>query len=100
MVTERHAACVKMQERINSADAAILQHLVNVSGSRFNKESGEECSCGYTVKFSFTPNAYFSETELSITALFSDEEESIVKGIEGTDISWSSDGVSFAVVTT
>lgn len=78
-------------------DAAILKHVVDIRGSRFSSGADAEGSHGYTVKFIFRPNSYFSETELSVRAVFSDEEETIIKDIEGSRISWSSNGAGFTV---
>lgn len=85
-----------MQERISAKDAAILEHLVNVTGVRFGSEGEGPGNCGYVVKFFFSSNAFFAETILSVKVVFANEEETIIKAIEGTDISWSSKGVSIS----
>lgn len=81
-----------LQERITPQDATILEHLVDIRGIRFGEEGSGSRSCGYIVKFVFSPNSHFSEEELSVKAEFADQEETVIRSIEGTSISWSSKG--------
>lgn len=91
----RTCACqlpVGVQQRISEQDSLVLKHLVDIVGSHFCPADG--CgSHGFVLKFLFSPNKYFSEDHLSIKVMFADEDEAIVRSIEGTSISWTSHSV-------
>lgn len=87
-----------LQERISDRDAVVLKHLVDVTGSRVCPDGDRNCSHGFVLKFFFTPNDFFMEDQLSIQVAFADEEESVVKCIQGTSISWTSHGMCFLFI--
>lgn len=84
---------MSIQDRISGKDAMVLQHLVGIIGSRLKPAQGNTKAYGFALKFYFTPNDFFTEEELSLDVTFADEDQTIVKGIKGTRISWTSPGV-------
>lgn len=82
----------EIEDRISGKDAMVLQHLVGIIGSRLKPAQGSTKAYGFALKFYFTPNDFFTEEELSLDVTFADEDQTIVKGIKGTRISWTSPG--------
>jgi hypothetical protein len=82
-------------EIISDKDKQVLAHLQDVHVVR-ETITGSDSKPRWTVKlvFSFSPNEFFEEKELTKTYVYLDQEESIAERATGCDIKWKA-GANF-----
>ncbi|GAB4823465.1 hypothetical protein N2152v2_010511 [Parachlorella kessleri] len=81
-----------IEEQITEKDKEVLQYLSDVKVEQLERKEGggEEEEEGFRLVFSFRPNPFFSNEQLTKTYhLGEDDGETMLSSIEGTDIKWS-----------
>ena len=71
----------ELKQYIQKYDEPILSHLINIKmkkGANYN----------YKLIFEFSPNEYFTNTKLIKSIILSEDDESICKESNGTEIMW------------
>eukprot|EP00741_Cyanophora_paradoxa_P008431 tig00001310_g8158.t1 len=72
-----------MAEQVSEKDLPILEHLVNIECRPLEGKKGFE------IDFTFSPNAFFTETLLKKKYIMDDNEDMLLDKAEGTEITWA-----------
>lgn len=70
-----------MKTFIEEQDKPVLKYLTNISTELLNDSD-------YKITFTFAPNEYFANTELTKTMIMDKDDEDICKETKGTEIQW------------